>query len=255
MKKTVHIKHITIGEGIPKICVPVTGSTREEILTQTETAAACQPDLLEWRADFFEKCMDEEAVGNVIQAVRKRLGEIPLLFTFRTAQEGGNRKIAAKAYSELLCSAAEQKPDLIDVEICMESVRDSGLIGQLQSQGIRIVASNHHFEGTPSEEEMISILETMEHAGADILKLAVMPQNPRDLLKLLSVTEKGSRRFEQPLITMAMGGCGVLSRIAGGQFGSAVTFGCVGRTSAPGQIPIAELREMITKLHKFREKE
>lgn len=254
MKKTVHIKNITIGEGLPKICVPVIGSTREEILMQTEAAAAHSPDLLEWRVDFFEECMDEEAVSSVMQDMREKMGEIPLLFTFRTAREGGNRSISAKDYADLLSSAAKHSLDLIDVEIYMDGVRDSGLIEQLQTQKIRVIASNHHFEGTPSAEEMLSVLGDMEQAGADILKLAVMPQNTRDLLKLLSVTEEGSRRFSHPLITMAMGGCGVLSRIAGEQFGSAVTFACVGRASAPGQIPIAKLREMMSKLHEFGEK-
>ena len=238
MKKTIQIKNVTIGEGIPKICVPVIGRTREEILTQTEAAVAQKPDLLEWRADFFEECMEETAVSETMEMVKERLGEIPLIFTFRTAREGGNRQISTKNYVNLLTAAAKAHPDLTDVELKMEGIKESGLIGRLQS-------------GTPQVEEMLSILGEMELSGADILKLAVMPQSTQDLLKLLYVTEYASRRTEHPLITMSMGGCGALSRIAGEQFGSAVTFGAVEEASAPGQIPIAELREMLEKLHEF----
>lgn len=251
MKKTIQIKNVTIGEGIPKICVPVIGRTREEILTQTEAAVTQKPDLLEWRADFFEECMEETAVSETMGMVKERLGEIPLIFTFRTAREGGNRQISTKNYVNLLTAAAKAHPDLTDVELKMEGIKESGLIGRLQSEDICVIASNHHFEGTPQVEEMLSILGEMELSGADILKLAVMPQSTQDLLKLLYVTEYASRRTEHPLITMSMGGCGALSRIAGEQFGSAVTFGSVGEASAPGQIPIAELREMLEKLHEF----
>lgn len=251
MKKTVTVKNITIGEGIPKICVPVTGTTREEILAQTEEAAAQSPDLLEWRADFFDACMDEGAVREVMEKIRERLQEIPLLFTFRTAEEGGNRQISTEDYVKLLINAAKGHPDLADVELYREGLDRSALIGRLQEEKICVIASNHHFEGTPSVEEMYAILGDMEAAGADILKLAVMPRGSHDLLKLLYVTAGASERASRPVITMSMGGCGVLSRLAGEQFGSAVTFGSVGRASAPGQIPAAELREILEKLHKY----
>lgn len=52
--REVIVKNLRIGTGIPKICVPVMGTTEEEILQQARTAAAQKPDLLEWRADFLE---------------------------------------------------------------------------------------------------------------------------------------------------------------------------------------------------------
>ena len=44
---------------------------------------------------------------------------------------------------------------------------------------------------------------------------------------------------------MAMGGMGVISRMAGQVFGSAVTFAALGTVSAPGQVPLEKLKEVL----------
>ena len=86
--------------------------------------------------------------------------------------------------------------------------------------------------------------------GCDILKIAVMPNSKQDVLTLLSATEEMYRAHaHQPLVTMSMGGQGVISRLCGEVFGSSMTFGAVGQTSAPGQIPMERLNSMLEMLH------
>jgi len=53
-----------------------------------------------------------------------------------------------------------------------------------------------------------------------------------------------------PLISMSMGAYGVLSRVAGWMFGSTVTFAVGRASSAPGQVPIEELRAMLDTLQR-----
>ena len=89
MTKPIQIKNLTIGAGIPKICVPLTGTTREKICQEAEDAKKAAADLVEWRADFFEELMNPEACQNVLEALAEILGETPLLFTIRTSEEGG----------------------------------------------------------------------------------------------------------------------------------------------------------------------
>ena len=73
-----------------------------------------------------------------------------------------------------------------------------------------------------------------------------MPQSPQDVLTLLSATLTMKEKYAtQPLITMSMGKIGGVSRVTGRLFGSAMTFGTVGQASAPGQIAIAQLREVM----------
>ena len=76
----------------------------------------------------------------------------------------------------------------------------------------------------------------------------MMPQNPADVLTLLSATHQANEKLGLPLITMAMGDLGKVTRIAGAVFGSALTFGTVGTASAPGQLSIADLRQALANL-------
>ena len=99
---------------------------------------------------------------------------------------------------------------------------------------------------------MEAALKREDEAGADILKLAVMPHDYRDTARLLRVTGRMSRENTQkPLITMSMGDLGSASRFCGEIFGSAVTFATAGRMSAPGQLPIDELRTLLQTFHEF----
>lgn len=120
------------------------------------------------------------------------------------------------------------------------------LIEELHRAGVKVIGSNHDFNKTPNQDEMIKRLKEIRELGADIPKIAVMPNSPGDVLTLLSATLKVAESgMDCPIITMSMGKDGMVSRISGGTFGSALTFGTVGKASAPGQIPVKELREML----------
>ena len=117
---TVQIRDLVLGEGIPKICVPITGRTREEILGRLEEGKASKPDLAEWRADWYEGVQEEEKLQEILTALREELGGLPLLVTFRTRQEGGEQEISEEAYERFLYQVlASGKADLIDVELFM----------------------------------------------------------------------------------------------------------------------------------------
>jgi len=94
------------------------------------------------------------------------------------------------------------------------------------------------------------LLEQIRESGADVVKLAVMPQNMWDVLHLLEETNRFHENHpDHPLITMSMGVKGGISRVAGEFFGSCVTFGAGGQASAPGQLPVKQLEEILHILH------
>ena len=116
---------------------------------------------------------------------------------------------------------------------------------------MKVVASNHDFHKTPAQEEIVSRLKKMQELGADIPKIAVMPQNKKDVLTLLAATEEMATEYaDRPIITMSMAGTGVISRLCGEVFGSALTFGAVGKASAPGQMGAEDLKTVLTLLNK-----
>ena len=85
------------------------------------------------------------------------------------------------------------------------------------------------------------IIECVE-MGADVAKIAVMPQSREDVMTLMEATMEADHSLDIPVVTMSMGRLGVLSRLAGTLTGSAMTFASVGEASAPGQIPIEQMR-------------
>ena len=63
MKQVVTVRNLTIGEGMPKICVPIIASTEAEILAKAEEIMNYPADLIEWRADYFEDAYNLSAVA------------------------------------------------------------------------------------------------------------------------------------------------------------------------------------------------
>ena len=249
---TVKVRNIEIGAGIPKICVPIVGVTREEILAAAENIKSTKADVVEWRVDWYENIFDFTKTEATMQALREVLGEMPILFTFRTSKEGGEKAIETEAYVELNQNAAKTGlVDLVDVEVFTGDDVVKAVVEIAHENGVKVIASNHDFHKTPAKEEIVSRLRKMQELGADIPKIAVMPQNKKDLLTLLAATEEMVSEYaDRPIITMSMSGTGVISRLCGEVFGSALTFGAVGKVSAPGQMRIEDLTTVLGLLHK-----
>lgn len=249
---TVKVRNIEIGAGIPKVCVPIVGVTREEILAAGEQIKEIGADVVEWRVDWYEHVFDFPQVEETAKQLRGVLGETPLLFTFRTSKEGGEKAIETDAYVALNEAIARTGyVDLVDVEAFTgdEAVRQ--VIATAHDCGVKVVASNHDFHKTPDQAELVSRLRKMQDLGADIPKIAVMPQNKKDVLVLLAATEEMYSSYaDRPIITMSMAGTGVISRLCGEVFGSALTFGAAGKASAPGQMGVEDLKTVLALLHK-----
>lgn len=249
----VQIRNLTVGDKIPKICVPIVGSTMEEIVG--ETAAIMNPDnipdIIEFRADWYRDAGQEKSVLDMLQIIRNMIADIPLLFAFRTAKEGGEKSIQFDEYEKLLVAVAKSGlADAVDVEMFSFAEDVDNLIEKLHQFKVVVVGSNHDFVKTPESDEMTRRLLYMKEHQADIAKIAVMPENSEDVLRLLSVTAKLKEEESMcPIITMAMGSEGVISRMSGELFGSAVTFASVRKASAPGQINIRQLRHIMETIH------
>lgn len=250
---SVKVRELVIGEGMPKICVPIVGVTKEDILQTAREILKVPADLVEWRVDWFESVFDIEEVKKVAGELCETLGNIPLLFTFRTKNEGGEKDITFEQYTELLCQVADTKAvDMIDVEVYINE-NAAKLVASLKEKDVLVVGSNHDFSKTPSKEEIVRRLCYMQEVGVDISKIAVMPQNEEDVLTLLSATQEMATKYaECPIITMSMAGLGAVSRVSGETFGSAVTFGSLKKASAPGQVNVVELKKMLEILHQVR---
>lgn len=237
--------------GRPQVIAPIVGAGREEILQQERLARESAADIVEWRIDFFDDWRDTDVCCALAGEIAETIGK-PLLGTFRSAREGGEREISADDYSALLQALAGIGAFwALDVEAFFTGLSVGDLISTIHDKGCGVIASNHDFNETPSKTEICARLSFMEKLDADIAKCAYMPWDMVDVARLLEATAFASQSLEIPVITMSMGDEGAISRIAGSHFGSAATFASLETASAPGQIPLEDMTEILSLLQKI----
>ena len=240
------------GGKFPLICTPLVGRTLEKIMAELAVVLPKKPDVLEWRVDFFEQISTVASVIAAAAAIKKEAGSIPLLFTRRSIIEGGE-KIALNEDQVIAMYTAvcESKTiDLIDYEMANDAANIARVRDAAKTNGIKLVLSFHNFSYTPGLETLAAKFLTADQLGADVAKVAVMPRDLDDVLTLLTATRAASKKLRIPLISMAMGPLGAVTRMVGGVFGSSLSFAVGAAASAPGQVPIEDLNTVLAIMQK-----
>jgi 3-dehydroquinate dehydratase-1 len=237
---------------MPLICAPLVGATREAVLSEAAAAVAAKADIVEWRVDFFQAIDGAAAVAETGKALRRALSGVPLLFTRRSVAEGGQPvPISEKQVAELCVEVCEAGfADLVDFEMSSPAAQMKAVRDAARRHGVGLVCSYHDFERTAPLPELVARFRRAQELGGDVGKVSVMARSRDDALTLLAATSQAAQELEIALIGVSMGPHGALSRVAGFAFGSALTFGVATSGSAPGQMPIGELRAAIDMVRK-----
>ena len=235
------------------ICVPIVGPMIEDILSQVQEAVQAKVDLIELRPDMWMKgshLHEEEyipTIVNLVEEVHSRYEKMSILFTWRTLAEGGETLLSNENYCNLLQAIVNQNVvDAVDVELFAYTDRIGQIIKEAHHQNIQTVMSYHNFQSTPKLEILHGYAERMISAGASVIKFALMPTTSDDVLSVLQFTKELTERYPQlPRITMSMGQLGQMTRTCGHVFGNCLTFGTLGQASAPGQVEVAVLKQLV----------
>ena len=246
---TITIRNTTLGDGRPKICIPVTAGTQAELWEQAEKIAEVPCQMVEWRMDFFHETRDPNWIWSSLEALRKMLGDRLILATFRTKEEGGERSVSMEEYQELNLQAAKSGlADFIDLELNRGEDFIRELTKEIQGLGVKVIGSFHDFGTTPTKERLLDIITGMQEIGVDITKVAVMPRSESDVLTLLDLSITLKSEADRPYITMSMSRTGAVSRLCGALTGSALTFATAGKASAPGQMDAEFVKSVLEVL-------
>lgn len=233
----------------PRICVPITGRTKEQVFLEATDLMqhyAEVTDIVEIRIDYLKEKKDKTFLTSLLQELKAILQNIPVLCTFRTKAEGGEQELTLNEYEEILDICLDSGAiDWLDVEFFRDDALFRRICQKAKAKQVTIVASSHDFSQTSPSKELFLILQQMEQAGADIAKIAVMPQNEKDVLSLLEASCFAKEHLKIPFIAISMGKLGTVSRLCGETFGSCLTFGTAGKASAPGQIDAKKLKEIL----------
>ena len=247
----VTVRGLQLGDGRCKIIVPLVAKNADDAVRLAGELAAQNPDLLEWRADHLAQLRgDAYLLLYCLREIRRAIGELPLLVTWRTKKEGGELDLPPEEYLAFCRTVCESGyADLLDVEFTAETAARDEIFHIAKQNGVKVVCSSHDFAKTPAKEEMVDRLCRMQQTGAHIAKLAVIPHTRSDVTALLSATaEMADLHPETPVLTMSMGALGQISRIAGGVLGSCATFAAAGNGSAPGQLSLEATRAALELL-------
>ena len=247
----VDIRGCRIGEGRPKVILPIVERAEAAILEKAAQFSTLPADCVEWRVDHFDDARTPGAVARCLAKLQVALKDKLLLVTFRTKTEGGEQALSHPEYLAFLSLILDTDcADLLDIEFFTAGADLPKLVEQAHSAGAAVVCSSHDFHKTPPRAELVRRMVAMQQAGADLPKVAVMPQSRTDVLELLAATaEMADQHPETPVITMSMGALGAVSRLAGEAFGSAMTFANPGQASAPGQVSLDIVNEVLDALH------
>lgn len=256
--KTVNVRGVELGAGVPKTIVPIVAKTKADILAKAEEITRLPADFVEWRADFYEDLFNTRRLLDTLKELRGVLKNTPILFTIRTKPEGGEVKLLYEQYSEINLEIAKSgDADLVDVEMFWGNKDwnaaafdvSAKFVDKIHKAGCLVVGSRHNFSDTPDRDSIVLTLRNIQSAGADIPKIAVMPKIRADVLDVIDASIMYGREADRPYLTISMGPLGMLSRVACEFCGSCMTFGAAGQVSAPGQIQVGELKNMLTMIH------
>lgn len=249
--RCVRIGQVTLGEGMPAICVPLMGADIQTLVSAAARAVKARCDVMELRFDSLSAAADVDLALEACSAVRACARDTALLFTMRTMRDGGAGETDAKRYAALL--EAVISSGLIDGVDCELSAGDAvftRVVRAAKAAGVRVVGSSHAFSEPENPAIGAEWMRRQQELGADICKAALMTNSAEKALETALMFERAGRSLRVPMIAIAMGPCGILTRMMGECIGSCLTFGTAGAQSAPGQIDAMELRAALETVHR-----
>jgi 3-dehydroquinate dehydratase type I len=216
------------------LCIPVIARNNEEALKKIPEAEGFA-DILELRLDL----MEQFDVPELITSATK-----PVLVTYRSIQEGGKGAEGAEAAAGYLTAAIRAGAKLVDVELRFPEEWRARVFAEKKSSGI--VISVHINEQTPSRETLDDIYMQCVDTGAEIIKIVTMANAWEDNLRVLELIPR-ARNMGKEIITFCMGPMGRMSRVFSLLMGGYLTFTSLGtgQESATGQIPVAEMNQLL----------
>lgn len=249
-----------------KICIPIVSSNIDEVCEKIKISAQ-KADIIEiWLGEFFPQLGIEpvkmsdasfsEISGKILEKIfsaQEEAGNIPLLINVKDEAEKGKFSGTDEQKIFLLQECAKLGAQYIDIDFEfnpellaeLKQTIDSENSKRKNSEKTQLILSAHFFEGTPTFPSLKNRVQRMQNSGADIVKIASMPESQKDLITILRFSENMKRK-NIPFIAMSMAQMGKISRLLTPLLGGEMMFAPLTKeeASAPGQICRDELLEL-----------
>lgn len=242
-KKPVKLRNITLGSGHLALIMPIAARNEEEVISLAKEFEEHQPDILEWRVDYFDEVEDCQKLLAAAAALRKEVGDMAIMVTPRHHEENGVREIKPEAKKKILITLIQSGlVDMVDIEMRYGKNYIHGIKEECQKNGVALMVSYHDLVHTPDSQEVINLLKQEVDLGADVCKVSFVAETYGDTDRLgHSIALAREEGIEVPIVSISAGPKGTLSRICGDVFGSDGTFVSTGKTH---QIHIDDVRAL-----------
>lgn len=240
----VKVRDVVFGGEQYLLCVPLVGKHTEQLVADARQALEYNPDLFEWRADYFEAYPEPEPMVEALKALREAVGDKPILFTARHAAEDGVCDISDDQKFELIERISKtSQVDLIDIERRYGRARLLEWSETLHQRGVKLVVSHHSFNTYLNRQKVLEALQDEQDGGADLVKIVAKARSFRDLADFSEALHEARGTFlKVPLIAGVVGKASPLMRVLGDYLGSDMTFVAAGAGhSHPSQLHIQEV--------------
>jgi 3-dehydroquinate dehydratase type I len=233
------MNNVEWSEGMKKmLCVSLTERSVEEC---SKVMTSCDADLVEHRMDFMEEIERLDAIYDE--------SKVPIIATCRATNERGHFEGDERSRINHLIEAISAGATYVDVELDTEPALMSLVRKEAAESDSKLIVSKHFFDSTLSVPELLSVLDGLTIAGADILKLVTTPKTLNDCGKILQLYQIESRPA-RPMIAFAMGDLGKFTRVAALFLGAPFMYVSQdsGDKAAPGQITLSQMRALLEVL-------
>ena len=221
-----------------KICVPIVANDIPTANDQMQQAAEAGAEVLElWLGELVQPNL------TFLVALIKN-SPLPILVNCKDSSEQGHFIGSPQEKLRLLRTAAEAGAAYVDVDYQYQYIKE--LKTSLAELSTKLILSAHFWQATPALVELEKIVALMHKKNADIIKIAAMPTRHSDVLTMINLAGILTEILAEH-ICLSMGELGSITRRESEFLNNELTFATMGETTAPGQMTLTQMRQILGK--------
>jgi len=238
----VTIGTLTLGTGIPKIGVVLSGDSRQNLLGRAAQILTSATQIVFWRLNLYQELDNRAELINTATQLQQILGTIPVVATFSLADSTIDADTYYQTYQTLVNNRSVAAVD-IDMEM-VNQPQYQMLIEQIRANHVSLLVSQR--QNVVTKEALVATYQDLAATGADLVQVTSSGMTAQDILTLMAATAEAVQQVEVPVIAKATGVLERYSSACSQLIGSAVVFGQVGQTTGNyGQLPVNQLQRAL----------
>lgn len=226
-KKKLRVKGAEIGGEKTLVCIPLRGQDSFALDRELDAVLAQGPDMIEWQMDYFNPMVDADFVRDLIGTffgdLAGRLGDVPLLFSFRPLAAGGAKYYSDELRKNMLASSVRTgHADLVEVGMDEPEDLRSAVLAAAAETDTRVALSHYDLAATEDEGAIIERAKRAQAMGADVARLVYSSRGPKDDIAIARACKrmKTEGLVDIPLSLYAMNDSGFATRMLGANWGN-----------------------------------